>query len=80
MDSFADGIILTNDIIKAIACSAVVTALPNGVFITIIPFFVAAFLSILSVPIPALPMTLSFLAFLMILSVTLVADLIANPS
>ena len=64
----------------AIACSAVVIIFPNGVFITIIPFFDASSLSILSVPIPARPMTFSFFAFLRTVGVTRVADLMAKPS
>ena len=63
VESSALGIILTKDINKAIVCSAVVTAFPKGVFITITPFLVAAFLSILSVPIPARPTIFNFLAF-----------------
>ena len=51
-----------------------VTAFPKGVFITIIPFFVADFLSMLSVPIPALPITFKFIPRSIIFSVTLVAD------
>ena len=61
-------------------CSAVVIELPNGVFITIVPLAVAASISILSTPIPALPITLKFEAFFRISLVTFVLDLIANPS
>ena len=46
------------------ACSAVVTELPNGVFMTITPRAVAAGTSTLSTPIPARPMTLSRMAAL----------------
>ncbi len=41
----------------AIACSAVVIELPNGVFITTMPRAEAAGTSIVSTPIPARPMT-----------------------
>ena len=40
------------------ACSAVVIELPNGVFITMMPFAVAAGMSTLSTPMPARPITL----------------------
>ena len=42
----------------AMACSAVVIELPNGVFMTTMPRAVAAGTSIVSTPIPARPMTL----------------------
>src|SRR3954463_5865748 len=42
----------------AMACSAVVIELPNGVFMTTIPRALAAGTSIVSTPIPARPMTL----------------------
>ena len=41
----------------AIACSAVVIELPNGVFMTTIPRAEAAGTSMVSTPIPARPMT-----------------------
>ena len=44
------------------ACSAVVIELPNGVFITMMPFLVAAGMSTLSTPMPARPMTFRLLA------------------
>src|SRR4030067_686631 len=47
------------DIISAMACSPVVTVFPPGVFITTTPFLVAATLSMLSVPLPARPITLT---------------------
>ena len=80
VEVFALGIFLARDIIKAIVCSAVVIELPYGVFITIVPFAVAASISTLSTPIPALPITFKFEAFLSISLVTLVLDLIAKPS
>ena len=46
-------------IISAMACSPVVTVFPPGVFITTTPFLVAAVLSMLSVPLPARPFTVS---------------------
>ena len=48
--------------IMAMACSAVVIELPNGVFITTMPAAVAAGMSTLSTPMPARPITFSFLA------------------
>ena len=44
---------------RVIACWAVVTFDPPGVFMTTMPFFVAAATSTLSTPMPARPMTLS---------------------
>jgi hypothetical protein len=57
IDWLACGIIRASDIKRAMACSAVVTALPVGVFITTMPRFEAAGTSTLSTPIPARPMT-----------------------
>ena len=62
------------------ACSAVVTALPKGVFITTTPALVAALKSTLSTPIPARPTTFSLSAFASNSGVTLVAERIASPS
>ncbi len=62
------------------ACSAVVIELPNGVFITMMPFAVAALISTLSTPIPARPTTFRLSAAWMIFSVTFVAERIASPS
>ena len=65
----------------AMACSAVVMELPKGVFITMMPFAVAAGMSTLSTPMPARPMTRSLpLAAAITLGVTLVAERIARPS
>ena len=80
VEVLAIGIFLARDIIKAIVCSAVVIELPNGVFITIVPLAVADSISTLSTPIPARPITFKFFACLIISLVTLVLDLIANPS
>jgi hypothetical protein len=65
---------------SAIACSAVVIELPNGVFMTITPFCVAAGISILSTPMPARPITLRLPAWARTFAVTLVADRMASPS
>ena len=46
-------------IIMAMVCSAVVTLLPKGLFITTIPRRVAASMSMLSTPTPARPITFS---------------------
>ena len=48
--------------ISAMACSAVVIELPNGVFITTTPRAVAAGMSTLSTPMPARPTTLRLVA------------------
>ena len=55
----AAGISRASANIIAMACSAVVMELPNGVFITTMPRCVAAGTSMLSTPMPARPMTLS---------------------
>ncbi len=65
---------------SAIACSAVVTELPWGVFITTIPRWVAAATSTLSTPIPARPTTFSRSALAITWAVTLVAERMASPS
>jgi hypothetical protein len=62
------------------ACSAVVTAFPNGVFITTMPRAEAAGISTLSTPMPARPMTFKFLAASKIFDVTFVAERMASPS
>ena len=48
--------------ISAMACSAVVIELPNGVFMTMMPRREAAGMSTLSTPMPARPMTLRLVA------------------
>ena len=80
VDIWACGICLVSDSIIEMACSAVVTALPNGVFITMTPACVAAGISTLSTPIPARPTTFKFGAASNTSAVTFVADRIANPS
>ena len=57
VDASAAGISRASANISAIACSAVVIELPNGVFITMMPRAVAAGISTLSTPMPARPMT-----------------------
>ena len=80
MDCVPRGIFLVIAIIMAMACSAVVTVFPPGVFITATPFFVASSISTLSRPIPALAITLRFVAASRISFVTLVALLMARAS
>ena len=63
-----------------IACSAVVIEFPKGVFITTFPLLVAASKSILSTPIPALPITFNLLDFSIIFLLGFVADLTTRPS
>ena len=76
----AAGIWRASASISEIACSAVVTELPNGVFITTTPRWVAASTSILSTPMPARPTTLSRGAAASTSAVTLVAERTARPS
>src|SRR5271166_3612538 len=80
VDTSAVGICRASANMSAIACSAVVIELPNGVFMTITPRAVAAGMSTLSTPMPARPMTFSLVARSSSLAVTLVADRIARPS
>ena len=58
----ASGICRASASISEIECSAVVIELPNGVFITMTPFAVAAGMSTLSTPMPARPITFRFFA------------------
>jgi hypothetical protein len=58
----ASGIWRASAKIIAMACSAVVIELPNGVFITMMPLRLAAGISTLSTPMPARPMTLRLVA------------------
>ena len=80
VEAVASGICRASAIIIAIACSAVVMELPNGVFITMMPRADAAGISTLSTPMPARPITFNFAAAAMILGVTLLAERIAKPS
>ncbi len=66
--------------IMAMACSAVVIELPNGVFMTTMPRAVAAGMSILSTPMPARPMTFSRVAAAITAALALVAERTARPS
>ena len=65
--------------IRPKVCSAVVIALPKGVFITTTPRLVAAGTSMLSTPTPARPTTLSSVPALITSAVTLVAERTARP-
>src|SRR5512143_2129989 len=58
IEAVACGIWRERAIIIEMACSPVVTVFRPGVFITTTPFLVAATLSMLSVPLPARPITL----------------------
>ena len=80
VEASAVGIWRATAIIIEIACSAVVIELPNGVFITITPFFEAAGMSTLSTPMPARPITLRLVARSSTSAVTLVAERMARPS
>jgi len=57
MDVFAGAIRRASASISAKLCSATLTAFPPGVFMTTIPFWVAAGRSTLSTPTPARPIT-----------------------
>ena len=80
VEASAAGIWRATANIIAMACSAVVIELPNGVFITMTPRFEAAGMSTLSTPMPARPMTLRLVAAASSSAVTLVAERIARPS
>ncbi len=80
VEASACGISRASASIRVTACSAVVIELPNGVFITMMPFAVAAGISTLSTPIPARPITFSRFAFSRSFAVALVAERIARPS
>ena len=68
------------DLPTATAQGIVVMELPNGVFITTMPFWVAAGRSILSTPIPARPMTFILVAASSTGGVALVEERTAMPS
>ena len=76
----ASGICRASANIMAMACSAVVMALPFGVFITTTPRAVAAFTSTLSTPMPARPTIRSRGAASSSSRVPLVAERMARPS
>ena len=65
--------------IIAIVCSAAEIVFTSGVFITIIPFLVAACKSILSIPTPARPITLRFFDVLIVFASIVVPLLIIHP-
>ena len=66
--------------IMAMACSAVVIELPNGVFITTMPLAVAAGMSTLSTPMPARAMTCSLFAAAITSLSSLAPERMAMPS
>ena len=66
--------------IKPIVCSATEIVFPPGTFATTIPFCVAACLSTLSTPVPALPINFNFCAAAIISAVTLTSERIIRPS
>src|SRR5271170_3808767 len=80
MEAFACGTARARPSIRAIVCSATLTAFPPGVFITRTPRFVAASTSTLSTPTPARPITRSFDAFPSSAAVALVALRMINAS
>ena len=80
VEPLASGIWRARANIIAMACSAVVMALPKGVFITTTPRAVAEVTSTLSTPMPARPTTLSRGAASISSRVTLVAERTASPS
>ena len=80
VEASACGICRASANIRAMACSAVVTALPNGVFMTTTPRSVAAGMSTLSTPMPARPTTFRRVAAASTSAVTLVAERMARPS
>ena len=61
-------------------CSVAAIVLDVGALTTMIPRAVAAFKSILSIPTPARPTILSFLAFSITFAVTCVIERVINPS
>ena len=61
-------------------CSAALIVFASGVFITTIPRLVAAEISILSTPTPALPITDKLAALLIIFESKVVPLLIIHPS
>ncbi len=80
MEAVAWGTLRAAETIRARACSAVVTVLPKGVFMTMTPFWEAVGMSTLSTPIPARPITFRLAPASMISAVALVAERMARPS
>ena len=74
IEALACGILRASDTIMAMACSAAVTVLPPGVFMTTMPCLLAAGISMLSTPAPARPMATSLVAASMISAVALVDE------
>ena len=79
-EALAWGIWRASDIIKPMVCSAAAMVLPVGALTTMIPRWVAAFTSILSMPTPARPITINFLPASMTWAVTVEALRTINPS
>mmetsp|Transcript_25652 Transcript_25652/g.35259 ORF Transcript_25652/g.35259 Transcript_25652/m.35259 type:complete len:280 (-) Transcript_25652:198-1037(-) len=79
-DISAAGRCLDMEVSRDMANWAVLTVFPPGVFMTIMPCFVAAATSILSTPTPALPTILIFTACFKTSGVTFVADRTTKPS
>ena len=65
---------------RATVCSVAEIVLASGVFMTRTPFMVAAWISILSTPTPARPMTRRFSACSIFSDVTVVPLLTIHPS
>ena len=80
IDAVACGICLARASIIDMVCSAVVTVLPSGAFITTMPLAVASETSMLSTPMPALPITFSLPARSRAGPLTLVPLRTAMPS
>ncbi|OPX70071.1 MAG: hypothetical protein A4E37_00184 [Methanoregulaceae archaeon PtaB.Bin056] len=59
-EAFACGMLRARESIMAMVCSVAARVFPSGAFATMIPFRVAASISILSTPAPALPMNRRF--------------------
>ena len=74
------GILRDKASIRATVCSAAEMVFTSGVFITTIPFRVAAVISILSTPTPALPITCRFCAELIMSTLTCVPLRMIQPS
>ncbi len=80
IESWAKGMFLARVSSMAQVCSAAESMLADGVFMTSMPFSVAAGTSTLSTPTPARPMTRSFLPASITFLVTLVPDLMIRHS
>mmetsp|Transcript_20290 Transcript_20290/g.61861 ORF Transcript_20290/g.61861 Transcript_20290/m.61861 type:complete len:477 (+) Transcript_20290:705-2135(+) len=69
-----------SEAMRAHVCSAAETVLPPGVFMTMMPFLVAATQSMLSTPVPARPIAVILCADSMISAVTVVPERTIRPS